>query len=148
MKNTQNKKGEQKIMANEPSLNKKTSLYNKIASILEESRKFVATTVNSAMVQTYFEIGRLIVEEEQHGNIRAEYGKETLKKLSEKLTTNYGKGFSQRNLEQMRQFYLVYSTKIPQTPSAKFSLSYSIIFFLMRIDNPEERKFYEIKLII
>ena len=83
------------------------SLYNKIASILEESRKFVATTVNSAMVQTYFEIGRLIVEEEQHGKVRVEYGKETLKNLSIKLTANYGKGFSQRNLEQMRQFYLI-----------------------------------------
>lgn len=132
-------------MANEPSSNKKTSLYNKIASILEESRKFVASTVNTAMVQTYFEIGRLIVEEEQHGNIRAEYGKETLKKLSEKLTANYGKGFSQRNLEQMRQFYLTYSTQIPQTPSAKFTLSYSHYLFLMRIDNPDERKFYEIE---
>ena len=64
------------------------SLYNKISSILEESRKFVATTVNTAMIQTYFEIGRLIVEEEQHGNIRAEYGKETLKNLSIKLTQN------------------------------------------------------------
>ena len=138
-------KRRQKIMANELSLNKKTSLYNKIASILEESRKFVAATVNTAMVQTYFEIGRLIVEEEQHGNIRAEYGKETLKKLSEKLTTNYGKGFSQRNLEQMRQFYLTYSTQIPQTPSAKFTLSYSHYLFLMRIDNPNERKFYEIE---
>lgn len=121
------------------------SLYNKISSILEESRKFVATTVNTAMVQTYFEIGRLIVEEEQHGNVRAEYGKETLKNLSIKLTANYGKGFSQRNLEQMRQFYLVYSTQIPQTPSAKFSLSYSHYLFLMRIENPEERKFYEIE---
>ena len=121
------------------------SLYKKISSILEESRKFVATTVNTAMVQTYFEIGRLIVEEEQHGNVRAEYGKETLKNLSIKLTANYGKGFSQRNLEQMRQFYLVYSTQIPQTPSAKFSLSYSHYLFLMRIENPEERKFYEIE---
>ena len=138
-------KRRQKIMANELSLNKKTSLYNKIASILEESRKFVAATVNTAMVQTYFEIGRLIVEEEQHGNIRAEYGKETLKNLSIKLTANYGKGFSQRNLEQMRQFYLVYSTQIPQTPSAKFTLSYSHYLFLMRIDNPNERKFYEIE---
>lgn len=77
-------KRRQKIMANEPSLNKKTSLYNKIASILEESRKFVATTVNK--------IGRL---EEQHENVRAEYGKETLKNLSIKLTANYGKEFFQ-----------------------------------------------------
>ena len=130
-------------MANEPSSNKKTSLYNKIASIREESRKFVATTVNTAMVQTYFEIGRLIVEEEQHGNIRAEYGKETLKKLSEKLTANYGKGFSVTNLKQMRDFYLTY--QIRQTVSDQFTLSYSHYLFLMRIDNPDERKFYEIE---
>ena len=130
-------------MANEPSLNKKTSLYNKTASILEESRKFVASTVNTAMVQTYFEIGRLIVEEEQHGNIRAEYGKETLKKLSEKLTANYGKGFSVTNLKQMRDFYLTY--QIRQTVSDQFTLSYSHYLFLMRIDNPGERKFYEIE---
>ena len=120
-------------------------LYNKIASILEESRKFVATTVNTTMVQTYFEIGRLIVEEEQQGHVRAAYGKETLKKLSEKLTANYGKGFSQRNLEQMRQFFLTYSTQISQTPSSKFTLSYSHYLFLMRIDNPDERRFYEIE---
>ena len=130
-------------MANEPSSNTKTSLYNKIASILEESRKFVVTTVNTAMVQTYFEIGRLIVEEEQHGNIRAEYGKETLKKLSEKLTANYGKGFSVTNLKQMRDFYLTY--QIRQTVSDQFTLSYSHYLFLMRIDNPDERKFYEIE---
>ena len=130
-------------MANEPSSNKKTSLYNKIASILEESRKFVATTVNTAMVQTYFEIGRLIVEEEQHGNVRAEYGKETLKNLSIKLTTNYGKGFSVTNLKQMRDFYLTY--QIRQTVSDQFTLSYSHYLFLMRIDNPDERKFYEIE---
>lgn len=119
------------------------SLYNKISSILEESRKFVATTVNTAMVQTYFEIGRLIVEEEQHGNVRAEYGKETLKNLSIKLTTNYGKGFSVTNLKQMRDFYLTY--QIRQTMSDQFTLSYSHYLFLMRIENPKERKFYEIE---
>ena len=120
-----------------------SSLYYKIASILEESRKFVATTVNTAMVQTYFEIGRLIVEEEQHGNVRAEYGKETLKNLSIKLTANYGKGFSVTNLKQMRDFYLTY--QIRQTVSDQFTLSYSHYLFLMRIDNPDERKFYEIE---
>ena len=95
------------------------------------------------MVQTYFEIGRLIVEEEQHGNVRAEYGKETLKNLSIKLTANYGKGFSVTNLKQMRDFYLTY--QIRQTVSDQFTLSYSHYLFLMRIDNPEERKFYEIE---
>ena len=130
-------------MANEQNEIAKTSLYNKIASILEESRKFVATTVNTAMVQTYFEIGRLIVEEEQHGNVRAEYGKETLKNLSTKLTANYGKGFSVTNLKQMRDFYLTY--QIRQTVSDQFILSYSHYLFLMRIDNLDERKFYEIE---
>ena len=130
-------------MANEQNEIANISLYNKIASILEESRKLVATTVNTAMVQTYFEIGRLIVEEEQHGNIRAEYGKETLKKLSEKLTANYGKGFSVTNLKQMRDFYLTY--QIRQTVSDQFTLSYSHYLFLMRIDNPDERNFYEIE---
>ena len=130
-------------MANEQNEIANISLYNKIASILEESRKLVASTVNTAMVQTYFEIGRLIVEEEQHGNIRAEYGKETLKKLSEKLTANYGKGFSVTNLKQMRDFYLTY--QIRQTVSDQFTLSYSHYLFLMRIDNPDERKFYEIE---
>lgn len=120
-----------------------SSLYYKIASILEESRKFVAATVNTAMVQTYFEIGKLIVEEEQHGNVRAEYGKETLKNLSTKLTANYGKGFSVTNLKQMRDFYLTY--QIRQTVSDQFTLSYSHYLFLMRIDNPDERKFYEIE---
>lgn len=130
-------------MTTEPTQISDNSLYNKIASILEESRKFVATTVNTAMVQTYFEIGRLIVEEEQHGNVRAVYGKETLKNLSIKLTANYGKGFSVTNLKQMRDFYLTY--QIRQTVSDQFTLSYSHYLFLMRIDNPEERKFYEIE---
>lgn len=121
------------------------SLYTKIVTILEQNRKTVALAVNTAMVRTYYEIGRSIVENEQKGNIRAEYGKEVLKNLSAKLTANYGKGFSQRNLEQMRQFFLVYSKEIPQTVSAEFTLSYSHYLFLMRIDNPAERNFYEIE---
>lgn len=75
-------------------------------------------TINQTMVQTYYEIGRMIVEEEQNGKNRAEYGKRLLRDLSKVLTTEFGKGFSERNLEQMRQFYLVYSK--PQTLSADF----------------------------
>lgn len=66
-------------------------------------------------------------------------------RISARLTANYGKGFSQRNLEQMRQFFLIYSKEISQTVSAEFTLSYSHYLFLMRIDNPDERKFYEIE---
>lgn len=118
-------------------------LYSQISAILSESRKFVVNTVNTAMVKTYFEIGRLIVENEQNGKNRAEYGKETLKNLSERLTKDFGKGFSVTNLKQMRDFYQTY--QIGQTVSDEFNLSWSHYLFLMRIDNPEERKFYEIE---
>lgn len=118
-------------------------LYSQISAILSESRKFVVNTVNTAMVKTYFEIGRLIVENEQNGKNRAEYGKETLKNLSGRLTKDFGKGFSVTNLKQMRDFYQTY--QIRQTVSDEFNLSWSHYLFLMRIDNPEERKFYEIE---
>ena len=118
-------------------------LYSQIASILEQNRKSFAVAVNTAMVRTYYEIGRSIVENEQKGNVRAEYGKEVLKNLSARLTANYGKGFSTTNLKQMRDFYLTY--QIGQTVSDQFVLSWSHYLFLMRIDNPDERKFYEIE---
>ena len=95
------------------------------------------------MVRTYYEIGRSIVENEQEGSVRAEYGKEVLKNLSARLTANYGKGFSLTNLKQMRDFYLTY--QIGQTVSDQFTLSWSHYLFLMRIDNPAERNFYEIE---
>lgn len=118
-------------------------LYSQISAILSESRKFVVNTVNTAMVKTYFEIGRLIVENEQNGKNRAEYGKETLKNLSERLTKDFGKGFSVENLDRMRFFYRTYSNS--STVLTNFELSWSHYLFLMRIDNPEERNFYEIE---
>lgn len=121
------------------------NLYKNILNLLQNSKEQVLRTVNSTMVKTYFEIGRLIVEDEQKGFERAEYGKETLKNLSARLTKELGKGFSQRNLEQMRQFYLVYS--ISQTVSAEFKLSWSHYLVLMRIENLSERNFYEIEAI-
>ena len=102
-------------MAKKVANHREGALYSQIASILEQNRKSVAVAVNTAMVRTYYEIGRSIVENEQKGNIRAEYGKEVLKNLSARLTANYGKGFSQRNLEQMRQFFLIYFKEISQT---------------------------------
>jgi len=117
--------------------------YDRIAKLLVEARSSVVQTINKTMVHTYFEIGRMIVEEEQNGNIRAEYGKQVLIELSKKLTDEFGKGFSRRNLKQMRQFYLTYSKT--QTVSAEFNLSWSHYLKLMRIDNENERKFYEIE---
>lgn len=130
-------------MANKVQSQGEDSLYSKIAVILEQNRKSVAVAVNTAMVRTYYEIGRSIVENEQKGSVRAEYGKEVLKNLSARLTANYGKGFSLTNLKQMRDFYLTY--QIGQTMSDQFTLSWSHYLFLMRIDNPAERNFYEIE---
>lgn len=120
-----------------------TDLFNKVASLLKEARQSVVQTVNKTMVYTYFEIGRMIIEEEQNGKERAEYGKQILKELSKRLNAELGKGFSQRNLEQMRQFYLTYSKA--QTLSAEFNLSWSHYLKLMRIDNEDERNYYQIE---
>lgn len=123
--------------------NKNDELYSQIASVLSKSRQFVVSTVNTTMVRTYFEIGRIIVENEQNGKSRAEYGKETLKNLSERLTKDFGKGFSVENLDRMRFFYRTYSNS--STVLTNFELSWSHYLFLMRIENMEERKFYEIE---
>ncbi len=139
-----------------------------IESLIEESRKHVAAQINTAMVRTYYEIGRIIVENEQGGSQRAAYGRQVLKGLSKRLTERYGKGFSVENLDRMRYFYRVYSknsstlltksedglsgisktvSRISENASTAsfdaFSLSWSHYLFLMRIDNPEERSFYE-----
>ncbi len=80
-------------------------LYKKIKNILEEARSKTYRTVNFIMVKTYWNIGRLIVEEEQKGKAKAEYGKYLIKELSEKLTKDFGHGYSQPNLRRMRLFY-------------------------------------------
>ena len=121
----------------------KANIYTNISTLLHEARKKVKTTVNTIMVYTYFEIGKMILEEEQNGKERADYGKSLLKALSSRLTEEFGKGFSVRNIEQMRKFYLIYSK--PQKVSAKFKLSWSHYIKLCRIKNSEERNFYEIE---
>lgn len=169
-------------------LMKKKDLGERIELLIEESRRRTVTAVNTAMVYTYYEIGRMIVEDEQQGEERAEYGKATLKGLSVRLTKKFGKGFSVENLDRMRFFYKTYSCSIsstpltilqtssgksskdrnsatlsrispisqtlsaessliPQTPSEKlhFTLSWSHYLKLMRIENPDERRFYEIE---
>ena len=84
-------------------------IFQQVVELLQNARQEVLRTVNSTMIITYFEIGRIIVEEEQNGKDRAEYGKQLLKGLSQQLTKEFGKGFSIRNLEQIRQFYMTYS---------------------------------------
>jgi hypothetical protein len=110
-------------------------LYANIAALLQAARQTVVQTVTQTMVHTYYEIGRTIVEDEQNGASRAEYGKQTLKNLSKKLTTEFGKGFSTDNLERMKRFYLVYAASISANPLRKFKLYWSHYLKLMRIEN-------------
>jgi len=117
-------------------------LFQNIKTLLHNARSQVVRAINTTMVHTYFEIGRLIVEHEQEGNIKAEYGAKTLETVSQALTSEFGKGFSAQNLERMRTFYKVY--KNSSTLSSKLTLSWSHYVFLMRLPEPE-RKFYEIE---
>lgn len=83
-------------------------LYERIAAILEQARGRVARAINAAMVQAYWEIGLRLVEQEQRGDTRAEYGSELIVDISERLTERFGRGFSKQNLWRMRQFYVAF----------------------------------------
>ncbi len=87
----------------------KNNFYNSIKEVLEAARRNIYRTANFVMVQAYWNIGRLIIEEEQSGEKRAEYGKQMIKELSIKLTRDFGKGFTRTNLWYMRQFYSTFS---------------------------------------
>ena len=92
-----------------------------VSDVLLQARKNAKTVVNLTMVYAYYEIGRIIVEEEQRGEQRAAYGQQLLKELSDYLTQNFGKGFSVGNLKNIRQFYKVYSTdQIGETVFSQF----------------------------
>jgi predicted nuclease of restriction endonuclease-like (RecB) superfamily len=135
-------------------------LYSNIRQLLISARQTAVCNVNTLQVLTNFEIGHLIVEHEQKGAQRAEYGEQILKELSKRLNSEFGRGFSWRNLNNMRRFYLEYNDRVQQyangrlpnilqTPSAKsympFPLSWSHYVFLMGINNQNERNFYEIE---
>ena len=95
-------------------------IHSAIVKLLEEARRAAARSVNALMTASYWEIGRRIVEAEQGGQERAEYGEQIIKRLAEDLTTRFGRGFSRQNLQQMRLFYLGWPTgQICQTPSGK-----------------------------
>lgn len=152
------------------------NLFERVSIVIENTRQMIASTINTAEVYAKYEIGRHIVESEQNGEQRAQYGKHILKDLSEKLTATYGAGWSYSNLRQIRQFYIIYSNltntvcqikndnrylsnSVRQTTKynndtnialnnldrPKFSLSWSHYLILMRIENTDERSFYEIE---
>ena len=114
-------------------------IYSSIKALMDNARNSVAREVNNILIQTYWEIGRIIVEEEQGNSDRAEYGKQLVTDLSKRLTKEYGKGFSKSNLFNMRNFYL--SFPIFQTLSGK--LSWSHYCELLSISDDNKRSFYE-----
>lgn len=114
-------------------------LLQHVGETLENGRAKAAAAVNSAAVGTYWTIGQYIVEYEQAGSIKAEYGAELLKRLSRDLTDLYGKGFSHSNLVYMRKLYLTY----PKSQTLSDYLSWSQYVELLKLDDPMERSFYE-----
>ncbi len=109
-----------------------------IRSVISEARTRIQQTVNTAMVQTYWQIGCLIVEHEQKGESRAEYGKEQLQQLSIMLTKEFGKGFDVTNLRTMRRFYLSF----PIRDAVRLELSWTHYRFILRVENPKAREWY------
>ncbi len=162
-------------LGTEPGYNR---LLSDISGLLEQARRTSARAVNSILTTTYWEIGRRIIDFEQSGRARAEYGEGLLKKLAADLAQKYGRGFSRTNLQQMRTFYAGW--RICQTPSGRFegravipepaaakntlnalppadrghvtagafSLSWSHYVRLMAVSDPRARAFYESEAIV
>lgn len=120
-----------------------TGVYNRIRKIIENARGNVVRAINTEMVVAYWHIGREIVEEEQKGKFRAGYGEAILRRLSEKLTADFGKGFDESNLRNIRYFYMCY----PKRDALRHELSWTHYRILMRVDNSKARSFYEIECI-
>lgn len=114
-------------------------LFNQIEKIIVENKTKMTYQINHTLVNTYFTIGKIIVENEQNGNIRAEYGKDVLKNLSKRLTNKYGTGFSLSGLYNMRLFYIRYKNFQPLAGN----LSWSHYCYLIYIEDDRERSFYE-----
>ncbi len=118
-----------------------TPLLQSIKDIILESRKRVYRIANSTLLQTYWQIGKLIVDEEQKGKVKAEYGKSTLKKLATKLTFEFGKGFDYTNLTNMRRFYQAF----PILDTLRQELSWSHYRQLSRLETEQKRNYYLIE---
>ena len=113
-------------------------IYSKIKETLLLSRDQAYSAVNFAMVQAYWQIGRIIVEHEQNGNARADYGKSVLQELSSRLTKDFGKGFSVRTLQQMKKFYVTF----PNTNALRSQLTWTHYRLLLSVENEQARQWY------
>jgi predicted nuclease of restriction endonuclease-like (RecB) superfamily len=127
-------------------------VYEQIASVIRDARTKIIRAIDTTMVQAYWHIGKYIVEDEQNGENRANYGEELLQKLSEKLMKEFGSGFGVDTLDNARRFYLVYKLEISdalrrksQEPQFNSNLSWTHYRTLMRIPKADVRRFYEIE---
>jgi predicted nuclease of restriction endonuclease-like (RecB) superfamily len=125
-------------MTSKPEVNNYASLKSQIGELLILGREKAGQAINTILVQTYWHIGKHIVEFEQGGNEKSEYGSSVLERLSRDLTLEYGKGFSRSNLFQVRQFYL----KFPIIQTVSGQLSWSHICEIIKADNNLEISFY------
>lgn len=116
----------------------KNNLFLTIKEIIIESRSRTFRMVNAALIETYWHIGKTIVEDEQNGKERADYGKNVLKTLAKQLTEEFGKGFDDSNLRNMRAFYKAF----PICDTLRHELSWSHYRLLSRIDNNDKRQYY------
>jgi predicted nuclease of restriction endonuclease-like (RecB) superfamily len=118
------------------------AFYAEIQELLRRARSAAYRTVNTIMVNTYWQIGRRIVEQEQHGQNRAGYGDYLITNLSRYLTGTLGKGFSEANLWNMRQFYVVFSDFNQFSTQCVGNLTWTNIRLIMRLENRLEREYY------
>ena len=114
------------------------NFYKSIKKILQTARDSAYRQVNFIMVEAYWHIGQRIVEEEQKGEDRAKYGSYLIKELSERLTADFGKGFSKRNIYNMKKFYLAF----PKVQTLSAQLTWSHYVLLLRVENPKAREYY------
>jgi predicted nuclease of restriction endonuclease-like (RecB) superfamily len=114
-------------------------LYTQVRGILSAARDHAWRAINSAMVDAYWDVGRLMVEREQAGNERADYGRRVVEGLSERLRVDFGKGYDRSNLFQMRAFFLAY----PKVDAVRRQLSWTHYRILLRVENLTARAFYE-----
>ena len=127
-------------------------LFLEVAGLIRDARQTVSRAVNSAIVETYWQVGRLIVEDEQKGQAKAEYGKAVLDSLSKRLSAEFGKGFDARNLRYMRQFYICFPELCADSPihhasgdelsiwnAVRSKLSWTHYRHLLKVENKEAR---------
>jgi len=127
---------------------KNTDLYARIVSLINEGRQQVRTVVNSALINTYWNVGRLIVEDEQEGRLRAEYGKSVVRDLAKQLTQEFGRGFDFRNLQYMKKFYTLFPivnalrSQSSIHRAVRDELSWTHYRLLLKVEDEKARRWY------